>query len=65
MKGNKFENVYSEVRECEVRKSGWGKRVKTTKHNENAIGGVVEVVEKRRCVQCGSNKELGCLLGKT
>lgn len=58
MKGDKFENVYCQVCECNVRKSGWGKHKKTNTHIENAQGGGEEV-EKRRCGQCGCNKELG------
>ena len=58
MKGDKFENVYCQVCECNVRKNGWGKHEKTNKHIKNAKGGGEEV-EKRRCGQCGCNKELG------
>ena len=63
MKG-KFENVYCEICECNVRKSGWGKHEKTNKHIVNAKGGEVEKVAKRRCGSCWCEKEFEMFNGE-
>ena len=67
IKDMKVENVsvYCEICDCKIMRSCWKKHLKTNKHIQNANGEVEEVeeVEKRRCGQCGCNKELGMFNG--
>ena len=66
MKGEKNVSVYCEVCDCNIKQSCWNKHVNTNKHKQNTKGEVEEVeeVEKRRCGQCGCNKELGAFNGE-
>ena len=62
MVGKKNENIYCEVCECNIRKEGWAKHLKTNKHIENTKGG--EKIEKKKCRKCRCWRELNLYRGE-
>ena len=57
-------SIYCEVCECNIRKSNWGKHLKTTKHGIVCGDIVVEEVEKKQCCKCGGHKVLEMFSGE-
>ena len=51
-------NIYCEVCGYNVRKSHWGKHLKTTRHGIACGDIVVEEVEKKQCCKCRGHKVL-------
>ena len=56
-------SVYCEVCECNIKKSNWGKHLKTTKHGITSGNIVVEEVEKKQCCKCRGHKGLEMFRG--
>ena len=56
-------NVYCEVCDCHIKKSNWGKHLKTTKHGIACGEIVVEEVEKKQCWKCRGHKGLEMFRG--
>ena len=57
-------NIYCEVCQCSIKKSNWGKHLKTTKHGIACGDIVVEEVEKKQCCKCGGHKVLEMFSGE-
>ena len=57
-------SIYCEVCECNIKKSNWGKHLKTTKHGIACGDIVVEEVEKKQCCKCGGHKVLEMFSGE-
>ena len=62
MVGKKNEHIYCEVCECNIRKEGWTKHLKTNKHIQNTKGG--EKIEKKKCRKCRCWRELNLYRGE-
>ena len=62
MVGKKKEDICCEVCECNIRKEGWTKHLKTNKHIENTKGG--EKIEKKKCRKCRCWRELNLYRGE-
>ena len=56
-------SIYCEVCECNIKKSNWGKHLKTTKHGIVCGDTVVEEVEKKQCCKCRGHKVLEMFSG--
>ena len=56
-------NIYCEVCDCHIKKSNWGKHLKTTKHGIACGEIVVEEVEKKQCWKCRGHKGLEMFRG--
>ena len=56
-------SIYCEVCECNIKKSNWGKHLKTTKHGIVCGDIVVEEVEKKQCCKCRGHKVLEMFSG--
>ena len=57
-------NIYCEVCGCSIKKSNWGKHLKTTKHGIACGEIVVEEVEKKQCCKCRGHKVLEMFSGE-
>ena len=57
-------NIYCEVCDCHIKKSNWGKHLKTTKHGIACGEIVVEEVEKKQCWKCRGHKGLEMFRGE-
>ena len=57
-------SIYCEVCECNIKKSNWGKHLKTTKHGITSGNIVVEEVEKKQCCKCRWHKVLEMFSGE-
>ena len=57
-------SIYCEVCECNIKKSNWGKHLKTTKHGITSGNIVVEEVEKKQCCKCRGHKVLEMFRGE-
>ena len=56
-------NIYCEVCDCHIKKSNWGKHLKTTKHGIACGEIVVKEVEKKQCWKCRGHKGLEMFRG--
>ena len=61
---NKDMSIYCEVCECNIKKSNWGKHLRTKKHGIACGDIVVEEVEKKQCCKCGGHKVLEMFSGE-
>ena len=57
-------NIYCEVCDCHIKKSNWGKHLKTTKHGIACGEIVVEEVEKKQSWKCRGHKGLEMFRGE-
>ena len=56
-------SIYCQVCECSIKKSNWGKHLRTTKHGIACGDIVVEDVGKKQCCKCRGHKGLEMFRG--